>query len=413
MIMAVRKKRSRTLLSLLALGLIAATLAALYWPRAVMVDMGQVSRGPLRVTIDEEGRTRVHDAYVLSTPVSGRLMRVQVHPGDTVEKDKTIVAQMRPTSPAALDVRTREQAHAAVRAAEAALRLAQAELNAAQADYDLAQSDLERTSKLEASGTVSEAALERARTAARAAEARLATARAAIAIRRAELENARAQLIGVDDKDPEATVSNGFGDEIPIFAPTDGRILRVIQQSETTLPAGAPILEIGDIENDLEIVAELISSDAVQVGLGDHVLIDDWGGPETLSGEVVRVDPFGVTKYSALGVEEQRVNVVIRFTDPPETRATLGHGYRVEVRIVVWEDDAALRVPSSALFRSGTDWAAFRVEDGTARLRKVAIGRNNGTSAQVLKGLSEGDTVVLYPSAALSDGTPVKQRRIE
>ena len=413
MIMAVRKKRSRTLLSLLALGLVAATLAAVFWPRPVIVDMGQVSRGPMRVTIDEEGRTRVHDAYVLSTPVSGRLLRVRVHPGDTVEKDRTIVAQMRPTSPEVLDVRTREQARAAVHAAEAALRLARAELNAAQADHDLAQSDLERTSKLAASGTVSEAALERARTAARAAEARLATARAAIAIRRAELENARAQLIGFEDLDPRVTVNNGYGDEIPLFAPIDGRILRVIQQSETTLPAGTPILEIGDIENDLEIVAELISSDAVQVSPGDPVLVEDWGGPEALAGEVLRVDPFGVTKYSALGVEEQRVSVVIRFTDPPEARATLGHGYRVEVRIVVWEEASALKVPASALFRSGTDWAVFRVEEGIARLRRLEIGNNNGTSAQVLDGLTEGDTVVLYPSAALFDGARVTQRRIE
>jgi len=411
--MAIRKKRSRTFLSLLALGLIAATLAALYWPRAVMVDMGEVSRGPLQVTIDEEGRTRVHDAYVLSTPVAGRLMRVRVDPGDTVEKNQTIVAQMRPTSPTVLDVRTREQARAAVHAAEAALRLAQAELNAAQADYDLAQSDLDRTSKLEARGTVSEAALDRARTAARAAEARLATARAAIAIRRAELENARAQLIGFEDIEPGTPVDNGYSDEIPLFAPIDGRILRVIQQSETTLPAGTPILEIGDIENDLEIVAELISSDAVQVSPGDRVLIEDWGRPEALMGEVARVDPFGVTKYSALGVEEQRVNVVIRFTDPPEARPTLGHGYRVEVRIVVWEEDSVLRVPASALFRVGTDWAVFRVEEGTASLRRVEIGHNNGSAAEVLDGLDEGDTVVLYPSAALSDGAKVRQRRIE
>ncbi|MGC9369161.1 MAG: efflux RND transporter periplasmic adaptor subunit [Paracoccaceae bacterium] len=375
--------------------------------------MGQVSRGPMRVTIDEEGRTRVHDAYVLSTPVAGRLMRVRVDPGDRVERDKTIVAQMRPTSPEVLDLRTREQARAAVHAAEAALRLTRAELNAAQADYDLAQSDLERTSKLEASGTVSEAALDRARTAARAAEARLATAQAAIAIRRAELENARAQLIGFEDLDPRTPVENGYSDEIPIFAPIDGRILRVIQQSETTLPAGTPILEIGDIDNDLEIVAQLISSDAVQVSPGDRVRIEDWGGPEALSGEVVRVDPFGVTKYSALGVEEQRVDVVIRFTDPPEARPTLGHGYRVEVRIVVWEEASALKVPSSALFRSGTDWAVFRVEDGTARLHRVEIGHNNGTTAEVVGGLSEGDAVVLYPSAALSDGARVTQRRIE
>ncbi len=411
--MAVRKKRSRTLLSLLALGLVAATLAAAFWPRPVMVDMGQVSRGAMRVTIDEEGRTRVHDAYVLSTPVAGRLLRVQVHAGDTVERDRTMVAQMRPINPEALDARTREQARAAVHAAEAALRLARAELNAATAENDLAQSDLERAGKLAASGTVSEAALDRATAAARAAEARLATARAAIAIRRAELENARAQLIGVDDLDPRASANNGYGDEIPLFAPIDGRVLRVIQQSETTLPAGTPILEIGDIDNDLEIVADLISSDAVQVGPGDRVLVDDWGGPATLEGEVVRVDPFGVTKYSALGVEEQRVNVTIRFTDPPETRATLGHGYRVEVRIVVWEDASALRVPASALFRAGADWAVFRVEEGIARLRPVQIGHNNGISAQVLGGLSEGDAVVLYPSAGLSDGARVTQRRIE
>ena len=407
------RKRSRYYLMAAAVVALASMLAFAFWPRPLLVDMGEVTIGPMIVTIDEEGRTRVHDAYVVSTPVAGRLLRVDVEPGDPVERHETVVAQMLPSNPAALDVRTREQARAAVTAAEAALRLARAEHNRALADRELADTDLERSRKLRRNDTVSDAALDRAIRDARSADASLDTAAAAIEMRQAELENARARLIGFDDP---GLLAGGVGSrhspDIPIHAPATGSVLRVLQQSETTLAAGTPIMEIGNIDHDLEIVVELLSTDAVQVSPGDRVLVEDWGGPEALSAVVKRVDPWGFTKFSALGVEEQRVNAIVRFSPSQAKPAGLGHGFRVKARIVVWEDEAALILPSSALFRDGLIWSVFVVEDGVARRRRVEIGRNNGVQAQVVNGLQRGDRVILYPAPGLRDGVRVAQRTI-
>jgi HlyD family secretion protein len=409
--LAKKKKRSRLYLTIGSLVLIGGALAAAFWPRPMMVDIGEVARDAMIVTIDEEGRTRVREAYVVSTPVAGQLQRVQVNPGDPVVRGKTVVAQMRPINPAALDVRTREQARAAVGAAAAALRVARADLNAAIANRDLAQSELDRTEQLAKRGIETDAALDRARQEFRVAQANIDTAEAAISMRQAEVANAQAQLIGFDDQGLAAAIGMGT-DNIPITAPASGRILRIMQQSETTLPAGTPIMEIGDVRGDLEVVVELLSTDAVQVKEGDRVIIDDWGGAETIEGKVVRVDPFGVAKFSALGVEEQRVTTVIRLISPAESYAGLGHGFRVETRIVIWEDDNALIVPASALFRDRGDWAVFRVVGGKATLTPIKLGRNNGVEAQVLEGLEEGDQVVLFPSSGLTDGMSVGQRQV-
>ncbi|WP_342071168.1 efflux RND transporter periplasmic adaptor subunit [Yoonia algicola] len=409
--MAKAKKRSRLILTSVAGLLVVGALTAAFWPQPTLVDMGTVTRGTMQLTIDEEGRTRVSDAYVVSTPVAGQLQRVSVQPGDPVIRGETIVAHMRPTNPAALDVRTREQAQAAVNAAEAALRVARADLNAALANRDLAQTELSRTEQLVERGISSEAALDRARQTARVAEANVDTAEAAISMREAEITNAQAQLIGFDDPRLAAAIGTA-SDDIPLYAPADGRILRVIQQSETSLSAGTPIMEIGDIANDLEIVVELLSTDAVQVAPGDAVFVADWGGSTALTGEVVRVDPFGITQFSALGVEEQRVNAVIAFTSPSVDYTGLGHGFRVETQIVVWEAEDTLIVPASALFRSRDAWAVFVVEDDAARLRTIEIGHNNGIEAQVTGGLSEGDRVILYPSSGLSEGMSVAERVI-
>lgn len=408
-----RRKYSRTLLIVLAVAVVAAGLAFAFWPKPVMVDMAEATRDRLIVTIDEEGRTRVREAFVVSTPVDGRLLRVAVEPGDPVEKRKTVVARMRPANPAALDARTREQAMAAVEAAEASLAVAEANLAAAQADSDLAQSDLDRTRRLAQSGTASAAALDRAEGAARSAEARLATARAAIAQREAELQSAQAQLIGFDDRGLMEAMDAQLGEEITIRAPADGVILQVIHEDETTLPAGSPILVIGDIGQDLEVVVELISSDAVQVREDDPVIIENWGGDGTLSGVVTRVEPFAVTKVSALGVEEQRVTIVVRLAASGDALAGLGHGYSVEARIVVLERDDALVVPSSAVFRDGSGASVFVVEDGIAARRDIELGADNGRRAEVLSGLEEGARVILYPSDQIQDGTAVEQRVIE
>lgn len=409
--MAKASKRSRMVLTTGALVLVVGALTAAFWPKPTMVDMGTVERGTMRLTIDEEGRTRVRDAYVVSTPVAGQLKRVQVRPGDPVTRGETIVAHMRPTNPAALDIRTREQATAAVTAAQAALRVAQADLNAAIANRDLAQTELSRTEQLVERGISTDAALDRARQSARVMQANVDTAEAAIAMREAEIANAQAQLIGFDDKGL-ATALTSSSEDIPLFAPADGRILRVIQESETTLPAGAPVMEIGNIENDLEVVVDLLSTDAVQVGVGDPVVIADWGGQGDLRGEVSRIDPFGITQFSALGVEEQRVNAIVSFISTPDEYAGLGHGFRVETKIVVWQADDTVIVPASALFRSREDWAVFVVEDDTAQIRTIEIGPNNGIEAEVKSGLSEGDRVILYPSSGLTEGAHVAERVI-
>ncbi|MDX2484280.1 MAG: HlyD family efflux transporter periplasmic adaptor subunit [Pseudodonghicola sp.] len=413
--MAVKRKHSRKILTVLAVALVGAAMVAAFWPRAALVDLETVQRGAMRVTIDEEGRTQVHEPYVVSSPVAGELQRVAVQPGDKVIANKTVVARMQPANPTALDARTREQALAAVAAAQAAVQVAHADLNAAMANQEFSDGELKRMRQMVERQIASQVALERAEQEARVAHAAVNTARAAIAMRVAELNSASAQLISFDDKDLAQALEDSPAPKsgIPILAPIDGTILKVIRKSATTLPAGDPILEIGDVTRDLEIEAELLSSDAVQVSVGDPVLVTNWGGTGDLSGVVQRIDPYGYTKYSALGVEEQRVKTTIRFTGDSAPRAGLGHGYRVEVRIVVWQSEDALLAPSSALFRHQGDWAVFRVEDGIARLRKVQIGRDNGTTAQVLGGLSSGDKVVLFPSASLTDGQRVAQRQIE
>ncbi len=413
--MAGKKRYSRSILTVAASLAVAGILLAALWPRPMLVDLATVKRGDMIVTINEEGRTRVKEPYVVSSPVAGELQRVTVLPGDRVVGGETIVARMSPANPSALDVRTREQAIAAVSAAEAALRVARADLNAALATDVFAQSELERTQKLVDKGIASKVAMERSEQAAKIAKANLDTVQAAISMREAELANARAQLIGFDD----AGLAQALEDNerpsysIPMRAPIDGTILKVIHKSETTLPAGEPILEIGDIEGDLEVMAELLSSDAVQVSEGNRVIITNWGGPGDLRGSVSRIDPYGYTKYSALGVEEQRVETTIQFDGPSEDRGTLGHGYRIEVQIVVWAQEDVVIVPSAALFRQGQNWAVFANAGGRAVLREVEIGRNNGIEAQVLSGLEPGETVVQFPSANLTNGARIAERKLE
>lgn len=411
--MARAKRRSRLVLTLVVGVLIVGALTAAFWPRPTMVDLEEVTRGPMIVTIDEVGRTSVGEPYIVSTPIAGRLQRVEVNPGDAVIRGETIVAHMLPTNPAALDVRTREQAMAAVQAAEAALRVAQADLNAAQAMRDLSEIELNRTQQLADRDIASPAALDRAQQEFRVTSATVETAEAAIAMREADLINARANLIGFDDQGLANALRDDQSADIPLYAPATGRILRIIQQSETTLPAGAPIMEIGNVDEDLEIIVDLISSDAVQVQIGDRVIVEDWGGAASLAGEVRRIDPFGITKVSALGVEEQRVPVTIDLTSLAEDRVGLGHGYRVESRIVVWEAEGALRLPSSALFRVDGQWSVFVERAGVAVLSSVEIGHDNGLQAEVLGGVEAGDMVIIYPSSAVQNESSIARRVVE
>lgn len=382
-----------------------------FWPRPIIVQVGEAALGPMVVTINEEARTRVRDAYVVSAPITGRMMRVDVEPGDAVVGGVTVVARLLPANPELLDARAADQARAGIEAAQAALEFAVSDVKRAQAEADYAGLEMERIRKLYKESFASQDALDRADRASRSARATLETANAAVSMRRAELENARAMFRFVpegqrpdDHSDPLAK------DSVELKAPISGRVLRTMQKSEALVTAGSSILEIGDTANDLEIVAELLSTDAVDVAKGDRVLIEKWGGDHSLSGEVERVEPWGFTKFSALGVEEQRVNVIIRFTDPPAVREALGHGFRVEARIVTWEDGNALSIPSSALFRDGDAWAVFVVEGGRTQARAVEVGHNNGVQAEIHGGLEAGEEVVLYPGAELVDGTRVAIR---
>ena len=403
-----RKKISRKFFTFGAAVLIAAALAYAFRPLPLEVDMEEAARRPMTLTVDEEGRTRVRDAYTVSAPVDGRLLRGEVRPGDVVSAGKSVVARMVPSVPTPLDARDETGARAALAAAEAALKLARADRERAVADRDLAQVQLRRIKGLRSSGAASQLQLDQAEREARTTAAALHNAEAAIAVREAERKGALSRLrrFGGNEAAPQTTEAN----VIPIHAPADGRVLRVMRESEGPLSAGTPLMEVGDVENGLEVVVELLSSEAVRVTSGDRVVLSGWGGDRPLNGIVEKIEPFAFTKVSALGVEEQRVNVVVRFTDLQESLGRLGHGFRVEARIVVWEDRDALTVPSSALFRSDGKWAAFVVEDGVARLRTVEAGRDNGIEAQVLDGLRPGERVILYPASDLTDGARVVRR---
>ena len=387
--------------------LLAAALVHAFMPQPVPVDLGAAARGALRVTVDDEGRTKVKDIYVVSAPLAGRALRIEIEAGDAVIAGESVVATIYPGDPAFLDVRSQSEAEADVKAAEAARALARAELERTRAEMAFALDDYSRAAALADRQHISERALDAAELEVRTREAAVASAEAALLVRDYELERARAALIepgqgGPSRQGPDACC-------VEVRAPIDGRVLRVIHESEGVVAAGEALLEIGD-PRALEIVTELLSSDAVKVAPGAEVLIEAWGGGEVLAGRVRRIEPFGFTKVSALGIEEQRVNVIIDFVDPPDRWRSLGHGYRVETRIIVWQGDDVLKAPVSALFRDHEDWAVFVAANGVATLRRISIGHTNSLEAEVLDGLEEGERVVLHPSDRVEDGAPVVAR---
>lgn len=377
-------------------------------PRPVPVDLARVERGPMEITIRDDGQTRVREVYVVSTPIPGRVLRFQGDVGDPVVAGKTVLAHILASSPAFLDVRTRSQLEASVEAASAARNLAAADIGRREAETDFARTELRRAEELADQGAISAADLDRIRKEARTAEAGLHTARAALQVREHELATARAALIGPPASEPTGlrTVRD---DTLPVRAPVSGTILHIFRESEGVVPAGAPIAQIGD-PTELEIVVDLLSSEATRVSPGDGVRIERWGGAEPLAGVVRRVEPYGVTKLSALGIEEQRVNVIIDLTDPISKWRKLGHGYEVEARISIWRDADVLKIPSAALFRIGSTWATFVARDGRAHLTTVDVGRTNGDTTQILGGVNPGDEVVLYPSDRVGDGTRIERR---
>jgi HlyD family secretion protein len=372
-------------------------------PDPVPADIVTVERGPLQVVVRHEGITRVRDRYMVSAPVRGKVLRIELEPGDPVRADETVVAALEPDDPMPLDARTRAESRAAVRAAEAELERASAVRLRAAEEKRFADNEVRRIRALAADGIVAESRLDQAETQARAAKEALDAALAAERRARFELERAQASLLPVTVKDDD-------GGRVELRAPIDGVVLRRLQESEAAVPQGAPLVEIADTSR-LEIVADFLSTDAVLFEPGMPAIIDGWGGARSLAATVRRVEPAGFMKVSALGVEEQRVNVLLDFDDPREAWDALGDAYRVQVGVVVWQTDETLLVPASALFRDGEEWSVFRVDaDDTARLTRVEIGRQSGIDAQVTSGLSEGDRVIVHPSDAVTDGTSVTAR---
>jgi len=385
--------------------LLALVLFALFAPRAVPVDFALVERGPFRVSVGEEGETRVKDVFVVSAPLGGLMRRIDLDAGDPVVAGETLIARIEPSDPGFLDVRTESELRAASLAADAAHTQAAAEVERAEAELEFAESELARAKGLKSRDTISESALDESRRRQRTAVASLAEARANLAIREFERERARARLL----EPSQARQQRLACDCVTVDAPVSGTVLRVLAESEGVIEAGTPLVEIGN-PRDLEIVVDLLSSDAVRVAAGQSVIIGGWGGDTPLAGVVRRVEPFGFTKISALGIEEQRVNVVIDLTDPPERWPQLGHGYRVEPEIVLWEAPAVLQLPLGAVFRRGDAWAVFSVDDGRARTVEVELGRQNGLAAEIVSGLVEGQRVILHPSDRVSDGVRVTAR---
>ena len=379
---------------------LAAILVWAFSPSPVQADFATAQRGVLQVTVEDEGRTRVRDRYVVSAPVPGRMQRIELEPGDPVVASKTAVARFAPTDPALLDVRTRAELEARARAAESAIGAARAERERLQSELKFAQSELKRARELLAAGAISVRELEdverRVTTLQRAIESadfNVRTAGHQLEVARASLTQTRAGSVAT----------------IPLYSPVSGVVLRLLQESARVVPTGEPLIEVGNL-GDLEIVADFLSSAAVNVKAGQPALIDQWGGDKPLRGRVRRVEPSGFTKISALGVEEQRVNVLIDFEEPREIRERLGDGYRVEARIIIWSKDDVLKVPTSSLFREGTAWAVYKVVGGTAQLQIVEVGQRSGLEAEVLSGLAEGDQVVVYPSDAIRPGAKLARR---
>jgi HlyD family secretion protein len=385
----------------MALLVVAALVYALQ-PQPLEADFVTIESGPLRVTLDEEGETRVRDRFMVSAPLAGRVLRIELEPGDAVTANETVLATFLPVDPTLLDARTRAEIEARVRAAEAAVGRAEVERERAGTESEYAELDLERYQHLDASELISKEQLDASQLRARTAAETLRSSEFTVSNARYELEVAQASLLQAQGA--------GGGQTITLRSPIDGVVLQRLRESEAIVQAGEPLMEIAD-PGQLEIVSDYLSTDAVRIKPGHPVQIDQWGGDRVLAGRVRRVEPYGFTKNSALGVEEQRVNVVIDFEDVREAWNALGDGYRVEVRVVIWDEADVLKVPTSSLFRDGDTWAVYAVALNVAALTHVEIGQRNGLEAQVLSGLSIGEQVIAYPSDAIADGVDVVVRQ--
>jgi HlyD family secretion protein len=389
------------------LGVAAAVVALVAYgmmPRRVVVDAAKVTRGPLRVTVEEEGKTRVKDRFVVSAPVAGFVRRITFDVGDKVARGQ-VVAQLEPLRSTVLDPRSRAEAEARVEAAKAALDAAKENARVATASYDYARAKYDRTKRLHESGFASKDEWERGESETRQARATLKSSEFAVKVARSDLEAARTQLLYSSGEG-----GRGAGGKVAVRAPVEGSVLGIPHKDEGVVEAGRPLIEIGN-PRALEVEVDVLSSDAVRIRPGTTVHFDRWGGDGLLEGKVRIVEPAGFTKVSALGVEEQRVLVIADITSPPALWEQLGDGYRLEASFLLWEGDDILQVPASALFRYEGGWAAFAVDGGKAKRRTVTVGRHNGLVAQVLSGLAEGEMVISHPSDKIEDGTRIRNRK--
>lgn len=393
----------RNLVLVLLAAAVVAALVVAFMPRPVPVDVAQAQRGDFTVTVEEEGKTRVIDRFVVSSPVAGFVRRVELDVGDLVEKGDRLMS-LEPLRSDVLDPRSRAEAEARVAAAQASLLGAEQRATAARADSEFAASELRRKERLRDDRTISEEELDRAESQARAAAANLRSAEFAVDVAGHELEAARTAL-----KFSAASGELEAPEMVAINAPVSGRVLAVIRESEGVVTAGQSLVEIGDPEA-LEVEVDVLSMDAVRIEVGTQVRFLRWGGERPLEGVVRVVEPAGFTKISALGVEEQRVLIISDITSPREEWRRLGDRYRVEAQFILWEGGDVLQVPTSAVFRRGDGWGVYAVEDGRAVVRPVTPGLRTGLAVQIEDGLSEGTQVVIHPGDDVEDGVRVRVR---
>lgn len=396
----------RRIILVCVMAAIAAAIVMAFQTRPVLVDTTVVTRGPLQVTVDDDGRTRIREPYIVSAPLTGRLQRISLDPGDTVTRDETVVATIEPVDPSLLDERTVAESRARVSAAEAAVKRADSLVERSKVTLDRAESELGRIQRLASDDAVSPDELESIELTFRAAGKDYQAAVFSREIAEFERELARAASV----RSGQTSDAAASAEYLVIHAPISGEVLRVFEENSRVVSPGTPLLEIGD-STDLELEIDVLSTDAVRIRPRQMVHIDHWGGDHTLNGTVRLIEPSAFTKVSALGVEEQRVNVIVDLTDPREQRAGLRDAFRVEAQIVTWSGDDVLRVPSSALFRSGDQWSVFVVDEGVSRIVGVEPGHRNSLEVEIVDGLSVGDEIVLYPGDRIRHGTAIERRQ--
>lgn len=372
-----------------------------FLPRPVEVEVAEVAPRTIAVNVEEEGEARIREVFTISASIGGKLRRIDLHAGDPVFAQKTVVAAIGPAAPALLDSRARGVAEATMAAAQSAVDLARAQVAQAEAALDFLTSEAVRAQALFERSAISERLLESAILDRKTAQAALDSARANLAVREREFESARAVLAAAGPNGAESCC-------VELIAPVSGQVLRVLTEDEQIVLPGTPVLEIGNPGN-LEVVVDVLSRDAVRIRVGAEARITGWGGAP-IAAQVARVEPSATTRVSALGIDEQRVKVILNLRGDPKDWRHLGHGFRVIAEIALWKGEDVLSIPVGALFRDGSDWATFVVRDGRAMLQVIGLGERNQTLAQVLSGLEAGDQVILHPSDVVTTGAAVVDR---